>query len=675
LNSYQFEIILQIKVVVGYLEMLSALSEFMSENAAATNSSAGSSEGENFNDNSNINNRCGTLLIGGCVDWDHATASNPKGLDVFHRIIIKDDASSIGDKDKKKGGGIVKKRKGNVNDVNDDNDVDTVKEKKVMKTFSSSSSLHQFLLMNDNSVYAMGRNDHGQLGNGDFKTNDYPVRINIHATIPSSIQSHPIVVNKIATGRSHSLFLFNNGQLYGCGANNYGQLGLGATATAMADSTRLKIITFNAASNSHSNGGSDHSSAVKIIDIACGYDFSIAVDDNGVCYTFGHPEYGQLGHGTDGKFIKTAGKEQFTCVYTPKRIDKYVVKDNHNKVVQEIPYHLIHIRAVAAGKNHAIVLEDWDALDCDNNITSSTSTTTKPNLNRVFSWGFGGYGRLGHNFGQDEYFPREITHFSHYVSNLSSINNQRQQVIPVNKQKQIRQIVGGSSFSIAISESKHLYYWGKISNAPRGEANMYPQIQSELYDYPVVSCSAGNNLVVVISSIVTNNTISNNIQNRISNSNNNSSSSSNSSSNSTSNNSSSGSIDPPTCSIAWGVPVAGLIGFDGNSKTSTVPKFITIVDHLNLLHVSCGYGHVSYVVSEGSKDIVAGKEKLQSFPSLPLHDTKGNSSGTGGKEKGGKINIKKGAKASTSKEEDDDGDDGDYDGGGKSKAKAKKIKR
>jgi len=668
--------------------MLSALSDFMSENAT-TNSSALSDnndtklDGGNFINSRSSSSGSGTLLIGGCIDWDHATASNPKGLDVFHRISIKDDAISTNivttvgnNKDKKKGTVVVKKRKSNTktdddDDGNDDgNDCDNdddevVKEKKVIKTFSSSSSLHQFLLMNDYSVYAMGRNDHGQLGCGDLKTYDYPLNIKVHTTIPPQIQSpHLVVINKIATGRSHSLFLFNNGQLYGCGANNYGQLGLGATATAMADSTRLKLITFNTNNNSSNGTGSNHSTTgvIKIIDIACGYDFSIAVDDHGVCYTFGHPEYGQLGHGTDGKFIKAAGKEQFTCVYSPKRIEKYVVKDNHNKLVQEIPYHSIHIRAVAAGKNHAIVLEDWDDLDNENTISMN-----KPNLNRVFSWGFGGYGRLGHNFGQDEFFPREITHFSHYISNPASINNQRQQVVPVNKQKQIRQIVAGSSFSIAISESKHLYYWGKISNAPRGEANMYPQIQSELYDYPVVSCSAGNNLVVVISSIVTNDTISNNIQNRTS----------TSTINTTSSSSSSSGSDritaPPTCSIAWGVPVAGLIGFDGNSKTSTVPKFITIVDNLDLLHVSCGYGHVSYIVSEGSRNLAAGKEKLLSFPLLLLPEvTKKNvvaSSATTGKGKAKTI-MKIGV---TSSSKANGGDDDNV--GGKSNGDSKKMKK
>jgi alpha-tubulin suppressor-like RCC1 family protein len=655
--------------------MLSALSDFMSENATMNSSALSDNNDTKFDggiSNSRGSNRCGsgTLLIGGCIDWDHATASNPKGLDVFHRISIKDDAISTNlnlsaagnNKDKKKGIVVVKKRKGSTktDDDDDGNDDDVVIEKKIIKTYSSSSSLHQFLLMNDYSVYAMGRNDHGQLGCGDLKTSDYPLNIKVHTTIPPQIQSHhPIVINKIATGRSHSLFLFNNGQLYGCGANNYGQLGLGATATAMADSTRLKLITFNTTNNSNNGNGSNNSTAgvIKIIDIACGYDFSIAVDDHGVCYTFGHPEYGQLGHGTDGKFIKAAGKEQFTCVYTPKRIEKYVVKDNHNKLVQEIPYHSIHIRAVAAGKNHAIVLEDWDDLDNENAISMK-----KPNLNRVFSWGFGGYGRLGHNFGQDEFFPREITHFSHYISNPASINNQRQQVVPVNKQKQIRQIVAGSSFSIAISESKHLYYWGKISNAPRGEANMYPQIQSELYDYPVVSCSAGNNLIVVISSIVTNDTISNNIQNRASTSTRNTTSSSSSSS------CSDRSTAPQTCSIAWGVPVAGLIGFDGNSKTSTVPKFITIVDNLDLLHVSCGYGHVSYIVSEGSRDLAAGKEKLLSFPLLLAKTNAVASSATG---KGKAKTIKKIGVTSSSKAHG--GDDDNV--GGKSNGDSKKMKK
>lgn len=36
-------------------------------------------------------------------------------------------------------------------------------------------------------------------------------------------------------------------------------------------------------------------------DIACGWEHSLVCSKNGTCYSFGHPMYGQLGHGTTGR--------------------------------------------------------------------------------------------------------------------------------------------------------------------------------------------------------------------------------------------------------------------------------------------------------------------------------------------------------------------------------------
>jgi hypothetical protein len=60
----------------------------------------------------------------------------------------------------------------------------------------------------------------------------------------------------------------------------------------------------------------------------------------------------------------------------------------------------VRIRAVGAGKNHSLCVEDW----------------ADGGLNRVFSFGFGGYGRLGHATADDEMYPREINAFQSYVA-------------------------------------------------------------------------------------------------------------------------------------------------------------------------------------------------------------------------------------------------------------------
>lgn len=55
---------------------------------------------------------------------------------------------------------------------------------------------------------------------------------------------------------------------------------------------------------------------------------------------------------------------------------------------------------VLLGRNHSSCIEDWE----DENGNEKE--------NRVYSWGFGGYGRLGHSSASDEHVPREVTVFS-----------------------------------------------------------------------------------------------------------------------------------------------------------------------------------------------------------------------------------------------------------------------
>jgi len=495
--------------------MKGVLQNFMEESKAIDASAPVENEVK-VGSNTKVQVSYGQLLLSGCNDWDNATAKTPNGLPTIHRVNLGSEVENI---------------------------------------FSSSSSLHEFTLLADGTVRAMGKNDRGQLGTGDLITREIPVPI----VLPCSDK-----VVKIATGRGHSLVLFETGEVWGCGACNFGQLGIGTSKTAAKDSLKFVKVPFTAA----------------VRDIACGYDFSLACTVDGALYAFGHPEYGVTGQGTDGQYIKDGGKGaavQYSCEYTPKRISKFVSKDNHGKVTSTIDGSVIRIRAVAAGKNHALCLEDWEP------IAGETEEENNLPLNRVYSWGWGGYGRLGHNAAQDEFFPREVVAFSHF---LPSQGGTRVQVAPVNAQKKVREITCGGSFSLAVSESRHLSYWGKMSNAPRGEATVYPQIQQELFDYPVRRLAAGSNLIVIVAGV-------NNRAKKIN-----------------------GAEAGPCVGIAWGAPVGGKIGFEGDAKSSTNPKMLAAYDGLDVLKVSCGYGHVSLVAVNATPEegeTKAAADKLASF--------------------------------------------------------------
>jgi len=75
---------------------------------------------------------------------------------------------------------------------------------------------HSFLIKNNGSLWGMGANGYGQLGDGSFNNTNRPEQI-----VATNVTA-------IAAGDSHSLFLQSDGRLWVMGANGYGQLGDGS---------------------------------------------------------------------------------------------------------------------------------------------------------------------------------------------------------------------------------------------------------------------------------------------------------------------------------------------------------------------------------------------------------------------------------------------------------------
>ena len=65
--------------------------------------------------------------------------------------------------------------------------------------------------------------------------------------------------------------------------------------------------------------------------------------------------------------------------------------------------------------------------------------------------------------------------------------------------------------------------------------------------------------------------------------------------------------------VAWGVPVAGKLGLEGGGKSSIPPKFVSDLNKLQPIQVSCGYGHVCVLVSNAASYSAV----LKAFPELP----------------------------------------------------------
>jgi len=124
---------------------------------------------------------------------------------------------------------------------------------------------HSLFIKSDGSLWGMGRNYDGELGDGAYNNTNRPEQI-----VASNITA-------IAAGYGHSLFLKSNGSLWVMGINQNGQLGDG---------------TYN------NTNRPEEIMASNVMAIAAGFGHSVFLKRDGSLWAMGYNEYGELGDGT-----------------------------------------------------------------------------------------------------------------------------------------------------------------------------------------------------------------------------------------------------------------------------------------------------------------------------------------------------------------------------------------
>ncbi|MCU6790768.1 S-layer homology domain-containing protein [Paenibacillus sp. WQ 127069] len=235
-----------------------------------------------------------------------------------------------------------------------------------IKAVSGGVAYHTLALDGDGQVWAWGKNDNGELGDGTTSQRTSPVQVN-------GINH----VTAIAAGGYFSLALKDDGTVWAWGLNDNGQLGIGSTAQQISpiQVPGLSHVTAVAAGGNHSLAldadgniwawGQNSYGAVgdgtrtnrtipvqiaglsNMTTIAGGGFHSLAITNDGSVWTWGYNNYGQLGDGT-----------------TTQRNSPVKVSG------------LSKIKAIAGGGFHSYAMK-------------SDGT--------VWSWGFNGSGELGDN--------------------------------------------------------------------------------------------------------------------------------------------------------------------------------------------------------------------------------------------------------------------------------------
>lgn len=232
------------------------------------------------------------------------------------------------------------------------------------------------------TLWAWGYNNSGQLGigtSGAGTDKTYPTAVKLPSSlINSSRILTPIAgtfISSIKAGANHSMVLKYDGTVYTWGDNTYGQLGIGTIGTGTNQKTPVQVKM------------ADGSFLTKIIAIGGGANHSIALKDDGTVWTWGYNNYGQLGIGTQG-----AGTDQ-----------KFPVQVKLNDGTP-----LTNIVAISGGANHMVALK-------------SDGT--------VWTWGYNAYGQLGDGTKTNQANPVQVTLPDVVLSKIISITSRKDHTI------------------------------------------------------------------------------------------------------------------------------------------------------------------------------------------------------------------------------------------------------
>lgn len=168
---------------------------------------------------------------------------------------------------------------------------------------------HSVVLTKDGAVYAFGRNNYGQLGNGSYTTSLDPVAVDL-----SGVDGKVV---SISAGDYHTLLLTDKGKAYAFGDNRYGQLGFNSTETSFNVPTLIPLEE-------------------TVASIEANYYASFLVTTEGEAYSFGRNQYGKLGLGMDYYDMD---------VFEPKRIAGFAPG--------------VKVKSISTGSSHTlVVMED-----------------------------------------------------------------------------------------------------------------------------------------------------------------------------------------------------------------------------------------------------------------------------------------------------------------------------
>ncbi len=308
---------------------------------------------------------------------------------------------------------------------------------------------HTLALRSDGTVWAWGRNNLGQLGDGTTSLRTAPVQV-----------SDLTGVVAVAAGRSHSLALTKDGRVWAWGDNSSGELGDGTTAG------RLRPVPV-----------SDLAGVTAIA--AGGRLFSVALREDGTVVAWGDNNLGQLGDGTNTPRLRPVpvpGVSEVTAISAG------------------------HAHVLALRRDGSVMAWGWNGLGQLGDGTQTDRTRPVPvrDVGGVIAISAGS---LTHSLAlrRDGIVLGWGNNYSGQMGD--TLSPQRTRAAPVKGFGDIVAISAGSSHNIAVTSGGAVWVWGSNMCGQLNRINPVDQLRPTHPDYwpqDTVAFSAGGNRTVVL---------------------------------------------------------------------------------------------------------------------------------------------------------------------------------
>ena len=249
-------------------------------------------------------------------------------------------------------------------------------------------------------VYTWGRGDDGRLGHGDTGWKWAPMRV-------EALAMHSVA--QVTCGSYHTAAVTSDGLLFTWGGGMYGKLGQGdekghptpQCVKALREVGRVKQV-------------------------ACGSRHTVALLENHTVYCWGAKEDGVSGHDDDdGAAASSGGGSGGVHHYAPQLVETLVG---------------VSVCQVSACGFHTCVVSM---------------------KGKVYSWGQGKFGRLGHGNDVKQSRPTQIDKLNAWC---------------------IRQVSAGGFHTAAVAESGELFTWGGGEHGQLGHGTKMNQLRPELVE-------------------------------------------------------------------------------------------------------------------------------------------------------------------------------------------------